>query len=117
MLLRLLSAFWKQRASRHDCRDGRQSVCATSESEPFASQTPGIHHRLAFQDGFTKTYASEDGHLDRAGVEFGWMIDPTNRTVNVYRPGQHFQFLLEPKTMVSDTPIHGFELDLAKVWD
>jgi Uma2 family endonuclease len=51
------------------------------------------------------------------GVELAWMIDPADRTVAIYRPGQ-----AEPDiraglaSIAGEGPVDGFVLDLTHVW-
>ena len=50
------------------------------------------------------------------GVRLGWLIDPYERTVTVYRPGQEPQQLADPTEVSGDPELPGFVLDLAEVW-
>jgi len=50
------------------------------------------------------------------GVRLGWLIDPCERTVKVYRPGRDTEQLNAPERIVGDPELPGFMLDLAEVW-
>ena len=50
------------------------------------------------------------------GVRLGWLIDPQNRRVHVYRPGQPVETLEQPATVSGDPVLPGFVLDLSVVW-
>ena len=50
------------------------------------------------------------------GVSLGWLIDPQNRRVHVYRPGQAVQILEEPTSVSGDPVLPGFTLDLSAIW-
>ena len=50
------------------------------------------------------------------GVRLGWLIDPFNRTVDVYRPDQEVEHLEQPSTVAGAPVLPGFELDLAEIW-
>lgn len=50
------------------------------------------------------------------GARLGWLIDPTNRRVEIYRPGQDVQTLENPKTVSGDPELPGFVLDLEPIW-
>jgi Uma2 family endonuclease len=54
--------------------------------------------------------------LMRNGAELGWLIDPTRRSVHVYRPGVPAQALLAPPTISADPLLSGFVLDLGPIW-
>ena len=50
------------------------------------------------------------------GVLLGLLIDPQNRRVHVYRPGQSVEILEEPTGVSADPVLPGFELDLSAIW-
>jgi Uma2 family endonuclease len=51
------------------------------------------------------------------GARLGWLIDPADRRVYVYRPGIMTECLENPTTISGDPELPGFVLDLAKIWD
>ena len=50
------------------------------------------------------------------GVRLGWLIDPQNRRVHIYRPGQPVEILEEPADVSADPVLPGFVLDLSAIW-
>ena len=50
------------------------------------------------------------------GVRLGFLIDPQNRRVHVYRPGQPMEILEEPANASADPVLPGFVLDLSAIW-
>ena len=50
------------------------------------------------------------------GAKLGWLIDPVNRQVFVYRPGTEVETLDAPDRVSSHPVLEGFQLDLGKVW-
>ena len=50
------------------------------------------------------------------GVRLGFLIDPQNRRVHVYRPGQPVEVLEEPAAVPADPVLPGFVLDLSAIW-
>jgi Uma2 family endonuclease len=50
------------------------------------------------------------------GVRLGWLIDPTNRRVEIYRPGKPPEALDGPTTVNGDPELPGFVLDLSPIW-
>ena len=50
------------------------------------------------------------------GAQLGWLIDPLERQVFVYRPGQPVEHLQDPATLPGEPVLTGFTLDLARVW-
>jgi Uma2 family endonuclease len=50
------------------------------------------------------------------GAQLGWLIDPSTRTVYVYRPGQTILVLQNADSVPGDHPVDGFVLDLSRIW-
>ena len=50
------------------------------------------------------------------GVRLGFLIDPQNRRVHIYRPGQPVEVLEEPAAVPADPVLPGFVLDLSAIW-
>lgn len=50
------------------------------------------------------------------GVQLGWLIDPLERSVTIYRPAQGPQRIDNPVSVAGDGPVAGFVLDLSRVF-
>jgi Uma2 family endonuclease len=50
------------------------------------------------------------------GASLGWLIDPFERRVYVYRPDQEVVILENPETVSGDPLLPGFTLDLTELW-
>ncbi len=50
------------------------------------------------------------------GVRLGWLIDPIERRVEIYRPGQEPIVLDNPVSVAGDPELPGFTLDLRPIW-
>ena len=50
------------------------------------------------------------------GVRLGWLIDPRQRRLYVYRPEQPPEVLEDPATVSADPLLPGFVLDLTEIW-
>ncbi len=50
------------------------------------------------------------------GARLGWLLDPLERQVFVYRPGAKVEHLKNPATLSGEPVLAGFTLDLARVW-
>jgi len=50
------------------------------------------------------------------GAEVAWLIDPIEKAVTIYRPGQSSEHLVNPTSVQGTGPIAGFELVLSRVW-
>ena len=51
------------------------------------------------------------------GATLGWLIDPIERKVYVYRPDTEIEVLDNPAVISGDPVLPGFVLTLAKIWD
>lgn len=51
------------------------------------------------------------------GARLGWLIDPLERRVCVYRPGIKVETLDEPLTLTAGPLMPGFVLDLVPIWN
>jgi Uma2 family endonuclease len=50
------------------------------------------------------------------GAELGWLIDPEERNVWIYRPGRAAECVVNPDRVPGEGPVAGFVLELADVW-
>ena len=50
------------------------------------------------------------------GVLLGFLVDPQNRRVHIYRPSQAIEILEEPDEVSADPVLPGFALDLTAIW-
>src|SRR5262249_31335413 len=51
-----------------------------------------------------------------SGARLGWLIDPVDRRVHVYRPDADVEGLDAPTTLTGDPVLRGFVLDLSRIW-
>lgn len=50
------------------------------------------------------------------GARLGWLIDPREQKVHIYKPGQKAKMVDNPKTVSGEDILVGFELDLTEIW-
>ncbi|MGJ3250193.1 MAG: Uma2 family endonuclease, partial [Elainellaceae cyanobacterium] len=50
------------------------------------------------------------------GARLGWLIDPQERRVDIYRPGVEVERLDDPAELSGDEVLSGFVLELKRVW-
>jgi Uma2 family endonuclease len=51
------------------------------------------------------------------GARLGWLIDPEERKVHVYRPNDRVEILDKPDNVSGDPILPGFVLDLKPIWE
>ena len=54
-------------------------------------------------------------YLDN-GVKLGWLIEPSTRTVEIYRVGRQVEILTNPQTLLGENVLPGFVLDLSDIF-
>lgn len=50
------------------------------------------------------------------GAALGWLIDPLERKVYVYRPNAEIRILENPESVSGEPELKDFTLDMAKIW-
>ena len=51
------------------------------------------------------------------GSSLGWLIDPIERRIYVYRPGVDIEIMENPAVVSGEPLLKGFELNLTEIWD
>ena len=54
-------------------------------------------------------------YLDN-GVRLGWLIEPSAKTVEIYRPSKQVEILNNPQTLSGENILPGFVLDLSEIF-
>jgi Uma2 family endonuclease len=49
------------------------------------------------------------------GVQLGWLINPQDQQVEIYRPGQAVEILQSPQSLSGEDVLPGFTLDLSRI--
>jgi Uma2 family endonuclease len=50
------------------------------------------------------------------GAQVAWLIDPEEKSVTIYRPGDEPEHLVHPTSVQGTGPIAGFELVMSRIW-
>jgi Uma2 family endonuclease len=50
------------------------------------------------------------------GARLGWLIDPQNQRVEIYRPGREVEVLEQPIELFGEEVLPGFVLNLRRIW-
>ena len=51
------------------------------------------------------------------GARLGWLIDPRNKRVYVYRPEAEIEVMEDPESVSADPILPAFTLDLREIWE
>jgi hypothetical protein len=52
-----------------------------------------------------------------SGAQPGWLIDPENRRVYVYRPGAEVEVVENAQQISGEPELPGFTLELSEIWE
>ena len=89
---------------------------SVEQLEKFVPVSPDfVAEILSPSDSLKQTQEKMSEYRDN-GTKLGWLINPRNRQVHVYRPGKEVEILDNPATLSGDPELPGFLLDLASVW-
>ena len=66
-------------------------------------------------DRLSDLYDKLQEYVDN-GARLGWLIDPIDKRVYVYRPGQPVESLDDPATLSGDPVLPSFVLPVRELW-
>lgn len=94
----------------------RERLRAEGNAGGFADIAPDFVIELrASSDTLASQQAKMVEYIEN-GVRLGWLIDPRQRRVYVYRPGQAVELLEDPASVSGEAALPGFVLNLQDIW-
>lgn len=89
---------------------------SAAEREGFLPLCPDFVVELKSpSDSLDDLKAKMDAYL-ASGARLGWLIDPWERRVHVYRPGEEVEVLDNPRQISGAPELPGLVLDLGPIW-
>lgn len=86
------------------------------EREKFPPLCPDfVLELLSPSDTLTITQAKMREYLS-CGAQLGWLINPVDQQVEIYRPDRPVEILNKPKILTGDRLLPDFQLDVAWLW-
>ncbi len=86
------------------------------EQEAFPPLCPDFVVELRSRsDDLKGLHAKMEEYLTN-GAQLGWLIDPFEKKVYVYRPGEAIACLDHPESISGEPRLHGFILQLDRIW-
>jgi len=67
-------------------------------------------------DPLRSLHTRMEEYLDN-GARLGWLIDPVEGKVHVYRPGAEVEVLEKPGSVSADPELPGLELEMERIWN
>ena len=86
------------------------------ERVKFAPVVPNFVIEIRSQSETLRQQKSKMEEYQAAGVQLGWLIDPFDRKVHIYRQSEQPKVLEDPASVSGDPELPGFVLDLTHVW-
>ncbi|HXG84339.1 MAG TPA: Uma2 family endonuclease [Pyrinomonadaceae bacterium] len=84
--------------------------------EQFARICPDFVIKLRSKSDNLRKLQNKMREYIENGARLGWLIDPKERRVYVYRSDKTSEVLENPKTVSGENVLPGFELDLTEIW-
>ncbi len=98
-------------------RVSRWNALTERQRERFAPLCPDFVVELwSPSDSLTTLQAKMEEYIQN-GAELGWLIDPFEKKVHVYRPQAQVECLDNPATVSGEPLLKGFVLDVRELWN
>jgi Uma2 family endonuclease len=97
------------------CRERWQSL-TPQQRQGFVPLCPDFVIELRSEsDSLPKLQAKLKEYLAN-GASLGWLIDPQNKHVEIYRPGEDVELLQHPAELSGENILPGFVLMMRRIW-
>jgi Uma2 family endonuclease len=94
----------------------RWNALTNAEQETFAPLCPDFVLELRSPSDRVKTLQKKMEEYLANGARLGWLIDPFEKMVHVYRPDREPEILNHPPTVSGETVLPGFELEMSEIY-
>lgn len=95
----------------------RLNALTEEQQEKFLPLCPEFVVELLSPSDHLPTVREKMQEYIANGAQLGWLIDPTDRHVEVYRRGVAVERLDNPATLSGEPLLPGFVLELAEIWE
>lgn len=97
-------------------RRERWEKLTEAEREEFPPLCPDFVAELRSRsEALNRLQAKMQEYIDN-GARLGWLIDPFEKAVYIYRPQSEVEYLKNPAAIAGDPVLPGFVLDVRKLW-
>ncbi|NJK27422.1 MAG: Uma2 family endonuclease [Coleofasciculaceae cyanobacterium SM2_3_26] len=97
-------------------RRERWEALTPQQRKGFAPLCPDFVVELRSESDSLPTLRAKMQEYMENGAQLGWLLDPQNRRVEIYRPGQAVEVLENPDRLSGETVLPGFVLQLKRIW-
>lgn len=98
-------------------RRERWDALSETEQETFPPLCPDFVVELRSRTDSLDALQEKMREYAACGAQLGWLIDPTERKVYVYRPNATTEILDDPPTISGEPLLKDFRLDLQTIWE
>lgn len=98
-------------------RTSRLAALTEQQKEKFLPLCPDFVIDLHSRSDKLQTLQEKMQEYLNNGARLGFLLDPIDRRVYVYRPGVAVECLENPSTISGDPELPGFVLNLEEIWD
>ncbi|NEN94520.1 MAG: Uma2 family endonuclease [Moorea sp. SIO3I7] len=85
------------------------------EQDKFVPLCPDFVLELRSPSDSLKMVQAKVREYMENGARLGWLIDPQNKVVEIYRPNQDVEIIQSPKTLSGEDVLPGFTLNLSEI--
>lgn len=97
-------------------RRERYDALTPEEQEKFSPICPDFVVELRSRTDSLVELQTKMGEYITSGAQLGWLIDPQEKHIYVYRPQAQVEILENPNSVAGDPVLTGFVLDLQEIW-
>ncbi len=94
----------------------RWEALTPEQREGFIPLCPDFVVELRSKTDSLKKLKEKMQEYQENGAQLGWLIDPQNQRVEIYRPGQAVEVLQNPDTLSGEAILPGFTLSLKRIF-
>lgn len=97
-------------------RREKWDALSEKEKKKFSSLVPDFVVELRSASDSLNTLQAKMSEYISNGVWLGWLIDPENKQVTIYRENGDVEVLGDPETVSGEDVLPGFELNVHELW-
>ena len=98
-------------------RNERWNALSPEEQDEFPPLCPDFVVELRSRTDSLRTLEEKMEEYMSNGAELGWLLDPSERRVHIYRAGAEPEVLEDPQEVSGEPLLKGFVLDVQALWD
>jgi Uma2 family endonuclease len=97
-------------------KNDRWEALTEKQQEEFPPICPDFVVELRSRTDSLKSLQEKMEEYIANGAQLGWLLDPSEKKVYVYRPNAAVEILDDPQTVSGEPLLRGFTLDVQTIW-